>query len=140
MTAARVTVEEAKPFFADKSQHFAGITPDRLPAGPEFQYWVSGPVCGIFHLAPWPDVWMGHYGVKPEGWGRTVGHGREILSAFWATEKPERIVGWTPESNRAALAFARRLGFEIDGEMDLPSGKIIMQGWTPWVLEQQSAA
>ena len=107
------------------------ITPETLPDNPLFQYWADSGVCGVFHPGNWPGVWMAHYGVKPEAWGKTKAPALRILRAFWGAEKPELIIGWTKESNRAALAFARRLGFQVHGEMDLPSGKVIEQSWRP---------
>lgn len=128
----RISVEAAREYFADPTQQKASdITPDTLPEGPDFQYWAAGGVCGIFHRAPWPGVWMGHYGVKPEAWGKTTAPAQQILRAFWDSERPELIIGWTKADNRAALAFARRLGFRIHGEMNLPTGKVIEQSWRP---------
>lgn len=122
-------MNEARAFFAHESQQkFSAVTPDTLP-DEGFEYWASGPVCGVFHRMPWPDVWAGHYGVVPSGWGRATAPARAILEAFWDARGCARIVGWTPESNRAALAFARRLGFVIDGAMPTTEGTVIMQGW-----------
>lgn len=124
----QISVDEAREYFADRSQQQASrITPETLP-DEGFEYWADEGVCGAFHKAPWQGVWMAHYGVKPEQWGRTTEPARRILRAFWAHHQPERIVGWTLESNRAALAFARRIGFEIDGRMDLVE-PVVMQGW-----------
>lgn len=86
----------------------------------------------LFHRAHWPDVYMAHYGVKPEAWGSLEVPALRILSAFWDEFKPEAIVGWTDECNRAALAFARRLGFREYGKHKLPSGTVIMQEWRKW--------
>ncbi len=85
----------------------------------------------MFHVAPWPGVWMAHYAAKPEGWGFLVPHARRILDAFWREKEPARIVGWTEAKNRAAVAFARRIGFTEDGRMALPDGVVIMSGWRP---------
>lgn len=124
----QLTAAEAGEYFSHPSQQkWAGIKPEDLKDD-GFLYWADGPVCGVFHDMPWPGLVMAHYGVKPEGWGQCVPHARAILKHVWADLSPVRIVGWTPESNRAALAFAKRLGFEIDGRMDLPSGAVIMQG------------
>lgn len=126
-----MTADEAGYWFEDPSQHVMGITPDALP-DEGFLYLASGPVCGCFHLAPWPGVWMAHYGVRREEWGGLNEPARAVLNAFWDARRPHRIVGWTDHRNRAALAFARRLGFVEDGRMPTLEGEIIMQGWTPW--------
>lgn len=106
-----------------------GTHPDTLPDGDEFQYWACGPICGVFHRALWPGVWMAHHGCKPAGWGEAAKHACAGLAAFWAAENPERIIGWTERRNRAALAFARRVGFVEDGIMPLPTGDVVLQGW-----------
>lgn len=124
-----ITAAEARAFFAAPSQMRHGeIDPADLHDD-GLEYWAEDGVCGVFHAALWPGVWMAHYGVMPESWGRTIAPARRILAAFWEAKQPQRIIGWTKESNRAALSFARRLGFEIDGRLDLPSGPVIMQGW-----------
>ncbi|MBY6005374.1 GNAT family N-acetyltransferase [Salipiger bermudensis] len=127
----QLTAIEAAPFFEHKSQRLFDLDPYALPEE-GFEYWADQHVCGVFHKMPWPGVWGGHYGVKPEGWGRSTEPAKRILRAFWDAHECERIIGWTPESNRAAIAFARRLGFVKDGTMPLGSGNLIMQGWTPW--------
>lgn len=124
----KISVDEARKYFTHDSQKILGTDPDNLPED-GVEYWASGPICGVFHPAPWPDVWMAHYGVLPEGWGRLKSPAIEILTAFWREKQPKRIIGWTEETNRAAVAFARRLGFEKDGEMKLGSETVIMQGW-----------
>jgi RimJ/RimL family protein N-acetyltransferase len=125
----QIGVDEARAFFADRTQQVASmITPDQLPAD-GVEYWADEGVCGAFHLAPWPGVWMAHYGVKPSQWGKTIPPARRILYAFWKAKQPDRIVGWTLESNRAAISFARRLGFVVDGRLDLKE-PVIMQGWS----------
>lgn len=119
----RITVDEARAYFAHPSQQLFGITPDALPAE-GVEYWADGPLCGVFHCAPWPGCWMAHYAAKPEGWGRLDRHAKAILVAFWDDKQPAAIIGWTEKTNRAALAFARRIGFREDG--DLP---FVTQVW-----------
>ena len=74
---------------------------------------------------------MAHYGAKPEGWGELIPHARAILEQFTTDTGAYRVLGWTPASNRAACAFARRLGFVEDGRMPVEDGEIIMTGWAP---------
>lgn len=128
----RITVDEARDYFSHPSQQKGSkITPDALPDEGVI-YMAAGGVCGAFHDAHWPGVVMAHYGVKPEVWGRTTGPAREILAAFAAEYQPQAIIGWTDDSNRAALAFARRLGFREYGRLHLPSGTVVMQEWKQW--------
>lgn len=126
----QITVDQARPFWADPSQHVMGAHPDALP-DEGFHYWADGPVCVVFHRAPWPDVWMAHYGMKPEGRGHYVAPAVRILRAFWTEHSPARIVGWTDTGNRAAIAFARRCGFTKDGEFHTDTGTVAMTGWRP---------
>lgn len=122
-------MDEARAYWAHPSQQIMGASPEMLPDEPMFQYWAAGPICVVLHPALWPGVFMAHHAVKPEGRGRVDEPARQILREFWAKEQPERIIGWTPEANRLAVAFARRVGFVVDGVMDLPSGRVLMQGW-----------
>jgi len=126
----QITVDQAREYFRDPSQQIHGNTPDELPVQ-GVEYWSEGDVCGIFHLAPWPRVWMAHYAVKPSAWGHTVMPARKILKDFWETGRTDKIIGWTPKGNRAALSLSRRIGFTKEGEMHLPDKTIIMQGWVP---------
>lgn len=126
----RISLDEAREYWAHPSQQIMGATPENLPGDP-FQYWAEGPVCTVFHPTFWPGVWMGHYAVKPEAWGHAVEPARRLMAAFWEAEAPSRIIGWTPASNRMALSFARRLGFVQDGAMPLNDETVIMQGWVP---------
>ena len=125
----KITVDEARPFWADKSQHVMGSHPETLPSGEHFHYWASGPICGVFHPAHWPGVWMAHHGCKPEGWGIALPYAIEGLRCFWDSVRPDAIIGWTAKQNRAAVVFARRCGFIEDGVLNLKSGDIIMQSW-----------
>lgn len=129
MTPRLIGQPEARAFWSHPSQLEPGITADMLPDH-GVEYWACGPICGAFRLGPWPGVFMADYGVKPEGWGRVTEPGRAILAAFWAARAPQLIVGWTDSTNRAALAFAKRLGFVVTGEMTLANGKrITAQEW-----------
>lgn len=125
----KIDVEAAREYFAHPSQHVDGTSPDNLPVA-GVHYYAIGPICGAFHLVFQPGVFMAHYGVKPEGWGRLIEPARAILGHAWDDLGAERFIGWTDETNRAALAFARRLGFTRDGVLPLSGRTIIMQGWT----------
>lgn len=124
----RITRDQAKTYFTTKTQLRGLKSADDLPES-GVEYRAIGPVLGLFHCAPWPRVWMGHFAVKPEGWGSTIAPAKQILIEFWEEVQPDRIIGWTDKSNRAALSFTRRLGFVVDGEMPLPGGHVILQGW-----------
>lgn len=124
----KITRDEAREYFLHPSQQL-DITPDNLPGDP-VQYWAEGGVCGVFHPSFWGGVWMAHYAVKPEAWGKAVSPARSVLNAFWQAEKPDLIIGWTDEKNRQALSFAKRLGFREIGTMH---NGVVTQEWTPWV-------
>ena len=123
----RITVDEAREYFSHPSQRRFGLDPKDLPEG--LEYWARGNVCGVFHAAFWPGVWMGHFGVKREGLGEYVDDARCVLDEFSQTLRPARVIGWIEEGNRAAIAFVRRIGFSEDGSMDLPGGGVVMFGW-----------
>lgn len=132
----RVSVEEAREFFAHPSQLKGAMlqSADELPDGVE--YWADGSICGAFHQAPWPGVWFGHYGVKPEGWGNLTNPARRILRQFCERVGASCVIGWTDKDNRAAIAFAKRIGFRETGTID--AGRVIVTEWRPsWVLERQ---
>lgn len=120
----RISVAEARAFWAHPSQHRMGATPETLPED-GIEYWADGPVCLAFHAAPWPDVWMAHLAVKPDGWGQTQAPVLRVLRAFWTEKKPLRVVAWVEEENRLTLALARRCGFVDDGAF--PGVRMI--GW-----------
>lgn len=124
-----ISVDEAREYFLHPSQTAGGLDPNDLPKE-GFEYHATEWLCLIFHLAPWPDVWMVHFAAKPEGWGYLVPHAEKLLNEFWRSRDPERIIGWTPEKNRAACAFARRCGFEVDGRMSMKTGNVILHGWS----------
>ena len=73
---------------------------------------------------------MGHLGVKKDALGRSDEAMLAILQAFALESGAERIVGWIEESNRAALAMCRRIGFEVDGRLPLAE-PALMIGWRP---------
>lgn len=127
----RITVDAAREYLGEKLQQRASmIDPVDLPEeGVEF--FAKDGVCGMFHAAHWPRVFMAHYAVKSEAWGKTTGPAKEILMEFWKYKKPKLIIGWTDSENRAALSFARRIGFRKTGQLDLPDKTIIQQSWRP---------
>ncbi len=118
-----ITSEQARPYFEHPSQQLFGITPDSLPDEP-FQYWADGPVCGIFHPGPYEGVWMGHFAVIPEGRGRLTEPAKRILRDFSVATGYPTIMGWTPSRLRPALAFVKRLGFNVTGEF-MANGELI---------------
>lgn len=127
-TAKQVSVDVAREYFAHTSQQL-GFLPEDIPDDQPLEFWACGPICGVFAYGLWPGVWTAHYGVKPEGWGKLKEPATAVLSAFWDAHDAQLITGWTEESNRAALAFAKRLGFFEYGRMPLPGGDVILQGW-----------
>lgn len=128
MKAQQISAKVAREFFRDKSQQI-GFLPEDIPEDQPLEFWTCGPICGVFAYGLWPGVWTAHYGVKPEGWGRLKEPATNVLSTFWESRDVHLITGWTPEANRAAIAFARRLGFFEYGRMPTPGGDVILQGW-----------
>ena len=128
-----ITVDEARAYFAHSTQLKASLlsSPDDLPET-GVVYYATGGVCICFHDAHWPGVVMAHCAVLPEAWGSTVPAGKDILRQFTEDHSPQAIIGWIAETNRAALAFARRLGFEEYGRLELPSGAVIKQRLKTW--------
>lgn len=127
----RITAAEARPYFDHRSQRVGAMIDPADLHDNGLEYWALDGICGVFHQAHWPDVWMVHYGAKPEAWGRLVEPSRTVLRAFWDEKQPDLLIGWTKESNRQALAFARRVGFRENGRMNLPEGAVVMQEWRP---------
>lgn len=115
----QLTVAEARPYFNHPTQLRGAMLHDvaDLPAD-GVEYRALGPVCGAFHRAPWPNAWFLHYGVLPEHWGRLVEPSRVILRDFAAEANVKLFIGWTPAGNRAAIAFAKRVGFVETGTLD----------------------
>lgn len=127
-TSHRIDAETARPYFSHASQRRGGLDPADLHDN-GLTYYARDGVCLAFHRVYWPDVWMGHFGVMPEAWGRVADVARGLLVEFWMDHAPKRVIGWTPQRNRAALAMVHRVGFVKDGEMNV-DGKIIeMSGW-----------
>lgn len=126
----KITPAEAQAFFAHPSQQVEGLDPETLPDWA--LYYANGPICVVFHAAPWPGLWFTHYGAKPEGWGHLVEPARESLHEAFSDLGATRFLGWTRKSNKQAVSFARRVGFVEDGEMPIPGDTLIMTGWIPW--------
>lgn len=123
----KINAKQAQEYFKDPSQRLGGLDPkDFHDDG--LIFYADGPVCGVAHYGFERGVWMMHYGVKPEGRGRYDKHMLSILNEFWDAVDAKLIIGWTPESNRKALAIAKRLGFTITGYLDLED-RIVMQEW-----------
>ena len=125
----KITVDEARGFFAHPSQQVFGITPTRFRVS-RSSIGRTG-MCAAWLMAPHPGVWMVHGGkagrVGPSRRKRQASAAR-ILDRK-ATETPH----WLDPSNlRAAWAFARRCGFVEDGRMPLGDYDIIMRWVAKW--------
>ena len=124
----RIGLEEARQYWAHPSQADRGYTGADLPEWGD--YWAEGGVCLMVHQSLWPGVLMAHLGVKPEAWGKAVEPVRRLLGEIMESEKPERIIAWVPESNRAVIALLWRIGAVQDGGMPLQSGAVLQFGWS----------
>lgn len=126
----RILADDARAFFAHPSQCVYDLDPANLHDN-GLIYYAQGNVCGVFNGPQVPGVYFGHYAVKPEGWGKSDDDALAVLNAFARDAGARAIVGWTDTGNRAALFFAKRLGFENRGEV-IPG--ITEQVWRPkWV-------
>lgn len=122
----KITRDQAEAYFAHPTQRKAAMLDGPLPDAAAYHAGVA--VCLAFHDMPWPGVIGVHIGVKPEAWGQIDNETRGLLVEAWREYQPDRIAAWIKESNRAACALARRVGFELDGVLGLPS-PVIMYGW-----------
>lgn len=130
MTPRRISHIEAAEYWADPSQLEPGVTPDMLPEGAV--YIAGRGICGAFRSGAYPGVWLADYGAKPDHWGHLTEPGKAVLEHFWDRFNPTLIVGLTDRKNRAAVAFARRLGFRAVGEFTPSVGeRIVIQEWRP---------
>lgn len=122
---------EARKFFDHPTQRRHGMVDPADLHDDGIEYWAHGPLCLAFHDAPWPDVQMVHCGAMPEAWGHAAALALPVLHEFWQARQPARIVAWIKEANRPVAALMRRVGFTVDGRMDLPTGAVLLQGWRP---------
>jgi RimJ/RimL family protein N-acetyltransferase len=125
-----LTPKEAEGYFMHPTQIKGSMIVDgaSLPDGAEYR--AMDGVCGAFHECGMVDIWMVHFAVLPEAWGKCVPACKAIVEAFAREVGAKRLIGWTPEHNRAALSLVRRVGFEIDGRLPLDE-PFIMSGWSP---------
>jgi hypothetical protein len=122
----RISVADARPYFEHPSQQVEGAAPDTIPEN-GCEYWADGPVCLIVHQTAANGIWMVHLAVKPKAWGFLTAPAERLLCEIWTEKKPLRIVAWINKDRRAAISFARRVGFQVDGH--LPN--TVMMGWRP---------
>lgn len=121
----RVTVDEAREYFAHPSQHAFGMTEKDLPE--DYTYYATGGVCLAFHSVLWPGVWACHVGVRPEAWGHTVRPSKALLRAFWVDMDPKAIIFAINANNRAAVSLAERVGGTLAGSF----GGLVVMEWRP---------
>ena len=129
----KITVDEAREFFAHPSQvRAAGITPDKLRKD-GMEYWADGPVCFCTHPSHFFGLLAIHIAVKPEGWGRIDRHVLSLCRHIWAEREPDALVALFDKENRAVAALLRRIKARRVGEVGLAE----FWEWTPWPVEQQ---
>lgn len=118
------------------------ITLDHL--GPKALFFEHQGCLFIAHPAPCDGIWFVHHAIPKELWGRSAFTAARDSLAIFATQVGfstplKRLVGWTMKSNRLACNFARRLGFEIDGQMPYDDDVVIQYGASPWVVAAAAA-
>ena len=119
----RLTAQEARQYFTDPACGLVGDDPEDW-----MDFRALDGVCCAFHQHLLPGVWMGHLVALRSAWGNTAKPLRTILEAYQQETGAARIVGWVSKSNRPMLALARRVGFEVDGELPLAK-PVVMIGW-----------
>jgi hypothetical protein len=124
----QISAAEARQYFWHPAQLVGdGSVADMRDDG--FVYFEQDGVCGAFHDVPWPRIIAAHVGALRSAWGRALAPALAILRYVWGLYQPARIVIWVQQKNRAAVAFAKRLGFVADGLVPLPE-PVVMMGWT----------
>lgn len=126
-----LTLDEAKLFWSDPSQQVMGLNIDELPEPGEttgITYASDGPLAVLLHKSFWPDIWMFHIGVKPEGWGKLRDHAEQLIRDVFVYTGAIRLTTWVHEPNRATVAMARRHKFDLDGRMPAVGGDVLMFG------------
>lgn len=119
---------EAREWLKHPSQQAMGISSDSEFPEEFVKFYKCGGIIGLCHPFQWPDVWSVHCIVNPEEWGRIVDPAKAMLHVAWKEHKPEAFVALTQETNRATLAFNRRLGFVQHGKLPLSTG-VVFQSW-----------
>lgn len=119
-----ITVDEARAYWSDPSQHEHGK--DESALTDDFVYTAKDGVCLAFHPVLLPDVWAVHIGVKREAWGHTDAPTANLLAEFWDVNQPRRIIAWIEDHKRHATALARRVGFVEDGRFP----GVTLLGWS----------
>ena len=124
----RIMAEDARQYFWHPAQRVGDASAaDMTDDG--FVYFAQDGVCLAFNDMPWPGVIVAHVGAMRSAWGKAVAPALAILRHVWDTYGPTRIVAWVRTANRAAISFAGKLGFVVDGTVPLPQ-PVIMMGWS----------
>lgn len=108
----KIDAREAAEFFRHPSQQFFGFGPDNMLDVPGLHYIADGPACAIWHLGPYPDAWFVHLGVKRDRGLSLVPSCRRIMSEFSELFRPQVVMAWVDDENKAIQALMMRLGFE----------------------------
>jgi RimJ/RimL family protein N-acetyltransferase len=79
--------------------------------------WDGNLMLGLFAIAPQSAiVWEIHTRLLPQAYGPRAAEAlREVLTWIWQHTPAQRIVTNIPETNRLALRFGARCGFEVFG-------------------------
>ena len=73
---------------------------------------------GVVRIDPVNSVTCAvHIAALPELWGRVVGFVKEGIEWTFKNTLYSKIIGFTPENNRSAVALAKRCGFKEEGRI-----------------------
>lgn len=96
-------------------------TPD-----PAHMFIINEGKTGLVRIEPLNGVTcMVHIATLPEMRGQTVAFVKECLDWLFENTLFSKVIGMTPECNRAAIVFGKRCGFKVEGKVT----KSFLKNW-----------